>query len=198
MHVSMEEPMPPALCLSTPVPRQKVWWYAAEFHSEIYNHNSCVHLQHTCADTLPKLVNGFHSDTYTPMSRFLHVCMCVWVMEVVCSGGGTRLVTRDLHTYYTLYCAWVWLQAHANRELKQTQGLRSSWSRLNRAAAAEIDTIGEQVWPHETSACHRHYHIRLLECQSRRLCQTYVDMVKEARPLKHIPSYVCNEMRTVM
>jgi len=33
------------------------------------------------------------------------------VTEVGCLWGGTRLVTRDLHSYYTLYCACVWSQA---------------------------------------------------------------------------------------
>ena len=54
-------------------------------------------------------------DNYYIISRFLclcvcvcgcvSVCVCVCVMEERCLWGGTGLVMRNLHTYYTLYCA---------------------------------------------------------------------------------------------
>jgi len=56
---------------------------------------------------------------------YLCMCLCVCVTKVGCSGGGTTVVTCNLHTY-TLYCADAITRGH-------TQG-----------AAAEMDTIGEQ------------------------------------------------------
>ena len=46
------------------------------------------------------------------------------------------------------------------------------------------------------SARQRHYCTRLLEHQSRGLCQTCADVVKEVRPQRH--NYVCSKERTVV
>jgi len=53
------------------------------------------------------------------------VCVCVCVMEVGSLGGGTTVVTHDLHTYYTA-CMYVITSGH-------TQG-----------GAAEEDAVKEQ------------------------------------------------------
>jgi len=78
----------------------------------------------------------------------LVVCVCVCMCVCVCvyvhyrSGtyrGGTRLVTCDLCTYYTLYCVCVITSRHSQgaaveadiigeQQLKRTQSGSSSWS----------------------------------------------------------------------
>ena len=114
---------------------------------------------------------------YINTLRFwMSVCLCV--TELGSSGGGTTVVTCNLHTYYTLYCVC---------DNKRTHLRSSSWRGHNWGTAAEADAVGEQqleqtqlgcssVWPHETSARQRHYRTRLLVRQSRgstRLTQTW-------------------------
>ena len=95
------------------------------------------------------------------------------------------------------------------QQLKRTQLGSSSWSTHNQGAAswtaAEADAVREQqlkwsqsgcslVWPRETSACQRHYHIRLLECQSRScagLTQTWWRKWDLRRPQKHTYAMCC-------
>jgi len=114
---------------------------------------------------------------YISILDFKHVCMCVtevgWMVR-----GGTRLVTHDLCTYYTL-CMCVtksgaksgttscgnWsgckqgaaAEVDANREqlLKWMQSGSSCWSGCNQGAAAEVDAIREQLlnWTQLGSSC---------------------------------------------
>ena len=96
------------------------------------------------------------------------VCVCVWVIEVGIPRRGTRQVTCNLCTYYTLYCAcvicntgatqyscknhWVYQTEmwggreaqNKKRKMKQMQTGNSSWSGCNQGKAAEADTTWEQ------------------------------------------------------
>jgi len=123
-------------------------------------------------------------------------CACVWVMEVGCSGGGggggercSTFVLSILCTILRLRMTGSWCNQGA-RTSSQLQPESSSWSRCSQGAAAE------NVWSCGTSAWQRHYHIRLLVCQSMGLRWTHADVVKEVRPLKH--TYVCSEERPVV
>ena len=127
---------------------------------------------------------GYHLIHYD----FKCLCVCVYNR----SGklrGRTEVVTCNFRTYYTLYCVCVITSGRLQGE------------------AAEADTIREQqlkqtqsgcslAWPCETSARQRHYSTMLLVRQSRGLCQTHTDVVKEVWPQKH--NYVCFKERTVM
>jgi len=115
------------------------------------------------------------------------LCVCLCVTEVGSSGDRTTVVTYNLHNY-TLYCVCVITSM-------QTHVRSSSWRGHSWGTVSEADAVGEQqlkqmqlgwssAWPHETTACQRHYHTRLLVRQGRRLCQSHADMM-EVRPQKH-------------
>jgi len=72
----------------------------------------------------------------------------------VCDGSGVdgqgQDYTSDLCAYYTLHvhlCDQKWSQIgnHFMRQLKWMQTGSSCWSGCNKGAAAELDTIGEQL-----------------------------------------------------
>ena len=86
----------------------------------------------------------------TPLCWFLRVCMCVWVTDVGCPQGGTRLVMCDL---CTLYCVCVItsgcnqgavaeVDAVGQQQLKWTQTGSSSWSSRDQGVVAEGDANG--------------------------------------------------------
>jgi len=87
----------------------------------------------------------------------MFVCVCVCVMELESSGCGTIVGTRNLHTYYTLYCVCMITS-------RRTQG-----------AAAEKDAVQSDhvrlVVTRDTSYCTR--------CQSRGQHQTHTDIGKK-------------------
>jgi len=96
----------------------------------------------------------------------------------------------DLRTFYTLYYTVLAYDqkltqpgrtniqpaATWEQQLKRMQSGSSSWERTQSGS--------NWVWSRETSARQRHYHIRLLVCQSMGLRCTHIDVVKQARPLK--------------
>ena len=65
------------------------------------------------------------------------VCVCC-IMKVGCLRGKTRLVTHDLHAYYTLYCVHMIIS-------RLNQGSRS-WSGCNRGAPAEEANFRNNWW----------------------------------------------------
>ena len=69
---------------------------------------------------------------------------------------------------------------------------------MQSGAATEADTIREQlVWPYETSACQRHYRIRLLVHRSKGLHRTHTNVAgRRDWPMKL--TYVCSEERTLV
>jgi len=90
------------------------------------------------------------------------VCVCIRSEKF---GGRNMAVTCNLHTYYTLYCVCM----ITSDTLEEQQ--------LKRMQSDEADTVWSDhvrlVLTRDTS-----YRTR---CQSRGLCQTHTDMVKEVR-----------------
>ena len=68
-------------------------------------------------------------------------------------------------------------------QLKKTQSESSSWSGHNQGTAAEVDTIGAQFGPRETSACQRHYFM-VQKSEELSLCcrHSYALMVSSPSP----------------
>ena len=52
------------------------------------------------------------------------LCVCLCVMEVGSSGDGTIVMTRDLHTYYTLYCVCVVTSRHTRGAAAKEDAVR--------------------------------------------------------------------------
>ena len=107
------------------------------------------------------------------------VSVCVCVTEVGSSGGGTIVVTRDLDTYYTLYCVCMITSGCIRRAAPEEDAVM--WTGQIGEQQAEADAVRSDharlVLARDTSS-----HTR---CQSRGLHQTHADVVKEVRPQKH-------------
>ena len=141
----------------------------------------------------------FH--TYFTETKLLWKCLCLPVRNGSGKFGGRNYTTVVICDPSYLICFV------CNMSDVLCVHDASITSGRNRGTAAEADAVREQqlkrtqlglrsVWPRETSAHQRHYRTRLLVCQSRGLCQTHADMVKEVRPQMH--NYVCSEERTVV
>ena len=123
--------------------------------------------------------------------------MCVCVCVCVCDGSekfGGRDYSSDVRPLYILYfvlrvCDPInkWTHSKSSSWRGRSRG-SSSWSGHNRTLRSDYVRL--------VPACLRHYCTRPLVRQSRGLCPTHTDMVKEVRPQKH--NYICSEERTVV
>jgi len=101
--------------------------------------NECTPFNRSCEFCINEGVGFEMSCDKYYIKISLCVCVCVCECECVWLGGGTRLVTWDLCTYYTVYCACVWSQADSTGEL-----YTASWSGLGQRASAKADATPKQ------------------------------------------------------